>query len=129
MSLADVLNSAYFQPNYKEISTSTDGRCGPDFGKKSCPGKEICSTDNWCITVGINGGMYDGKDTKGPALPFDNRCGPYFNHKKCPTNKCCSYTGWCGGELGKKDDWCAYPVNDIKYQGKLDGKYDGDTKK
>ena len=45
-------------------NVSTDGRCGPAFGNKVCPGETCCSQYGWC---GAN------KEQRVLGVPMDNK--------------------------------------------------------
>jgi len=58
--------------NWKGYEISTDGRCGPQFGNKACPGTSCCSVfgwcggtsgqrDDWCWRYNAAAGTYDGQ--------------------------------------------------------------------
>ncbi len=61
--------------NWKGYTTSTDGRCGPDFNNKGCGDSSCCSTlgycggvtgraDAWCKTMNLSNGIYDAVEPK-----------------------------------------------------------------
>ena len=70
-----VKNPTFIEPPLKLPSNvSTDGRCGPQFGNKVCPGDTCCSQYGWCGgkqgttsawcsdgQQGIQNGKFDGK--------------------------------------------------------------------
>ena len=119
-------------------TVSTDGRCGPGFGKTFCPGSECCSYQRYCggergkesdycynNKMGRDGGKYDGIEVPASApaanVSTNGRCGPQFNNTICPGKRCCSRSSWCGGAQGTNSAWCSYSGN----KGRDNGRYDG----
>ena len=90
----------------KNISKSTDGKCGDNNGK-ICPGNECCSTygfcgisDEHCITY-CDPNYSVCKSSTTSTVSTNGRCGVY-NSNICPEGQCCSIFGYCG--VG--DDFC-----------------------
>jgi len=75
--------------------TSTDGRCGKDYGGTICPNNECCSKYGHCGTSNDHCGVNKGCQAEfGKCGNRDkDRCGPEFG--RCSDGKCCSKYGYC----------------------------------
>lgn len=81
-------------------NVSTDGRCGPAFGNKVCPGETCCSQYGWCGgkqgttsawcsdgQQGIQGGKFDGKPILQTSVSNNKNNPPtYIGGKAGPDN-------------------------------------------
>jgi hypothetical protein len=96
-----VKNPTYVNPPLKLPSNiSTDGRCGPGFGNKVCPGNTCCSQFGWCGgkqgtssawcsdgQEGIDGGKFDGKPILQTSVSNNKNNPPtYIGGKAGPDN-------------------------------------------
>jgi len=86
----------------KSSATSTNGRCGRDYGYSSCPSGQCCSKYNHCGTsddhcLASKGCQSEfGKCTSSTTTSTNGRCGKDYDYSSCPSSQCCSKYGYCG---------------------------------
>jgi len=97
--------------NWRGYPISKNGRCGTKYSNTACPGKQCCSTSDWCggTTGGNddwcknpqNNGIYNAEKPPntnwyGNKYSPDDRCGT--NGLACKNKKCCSQNGLCSDD-------------------------------